>query len=235
MLKKLLPVLFAALLAITLLSGCATVIPTGSVDPGEPSNSPQESDAPESDQEAPALEAGKTAGGKYSNAYFGFECALDDAWHIADEAEMKQLGLSVAGQSDLVADALESGKTVFDLYATKDGGVISLNVVLSDLGAAYSLLPGDTVTVGESEIEQEKTSLANLGFTNLLGEIDTAEFAGKTCTLICFTADLPTESATFPYYQRQIMFRRGRYLATVTAASLSQDSTSDILNLFKAS
>lgn len=97
---------------------------------------------------------GTVSGGTYTNRFAGISCTLDDSWYFYTDEQIDELnGFVRESTSDEELKArLESSSSVQDMYAASTDGLMTINVVFTNMG----LLGGSTVTpqdVAELSVE----------------------------------------------------------------------------------
>ena len=123
---------------------------------------------------------GTVSGGTYTNRFAGISCTLDDSWYFYTDEQIDELnGFVRESTSDEELKArLESSSSVQDMYAASTDGLMTINVVFTNMG----LLGGSTVTpqdVAELSVEQVPAALESYGFTDVTAQLTTVDFAGQ--------------------------------------------------------
>lgn len=239
--KKLMALILALLLVLSL--GSCGGSPSGTVTPAESSEpeqaaEPVETEEPEqaAEPEEPAqpeeaLEIGTVQGGTYTNEFLGITCTLGEEWTIASEEELLDMaGLTADAIADEdLAETIQNSGLIYDFYATAQDGLISLNVVIEDLGVLYGLALDEN---GYLEASQEELAQAmeSIGLEDGEVTIGTMTFAGQDhgCSQVVGTL------YEVPFYETQVCVKVGNYMAVVTAASFQEDVTGDLLGMFTA-
>jgi len=172
---------------------------------------------------------GSTQGGVYTNEYFGLGCTLDEVWTISSKEEILAL-LNSAAQASTDADLaqmLKESGSMYDLYALADEGLVTLNIIIEDMGLLY----GNTMSEEEYvsiAVGQLVPALEAVGYTNATVQQTTHTFAGASHSGTVLYAEL--EGA--PFYEQQVCLKKGNYMMIVTAVSYFEDITADILAMF---
>lgn len=143
---------------------------------------------------------GTVSGGTYTNRFAGISCTQDDSWYFYTDEQIDELnGFVRESTSDEELKArLESSSSVQDMYAASTDGLMTINVVFTNMG----LLGGSTVTpqdVAELSVEQ----VPAVAVSAMNGDIATYELlvclkAGNysfSVTLCSFTEDVTADMA----------------------------------------
>ncbi|MBQ8974608.1 MAG: hypothetical protein IJ072_02655, partial [Oscillospiraceae bacterium] len=125
------------------------------------------------------LEIGQVVGGKYENKFFGIGCDLDENWTFYTEDQLAELSgfVSESLDNNTAKSKLDSGSTVFDMYAYADEGLESVNIVMENLGVLYGNILDENAYVTAS-MDQLSKALEGQGYENVSCESTTVNFAG---------------------------------------------------------
>ena len=123
---------------------------------------------------------GTVSGGTYTNRFAGISCTLDDSWYFYTDEQIDELNGFVreSTSDEELKTRLESSSSVQDMYAASTDGLMTINVVFTNMG----LLGGSTVTpqdVAELSVEQVPAALESYGFTDVTAQLTTVDFAGQ--------------------------------------------------------
>ncbi len=188
--------------------------------------------------EAPTTEATEGApilsivdGNTYINEALGYALVLGEEWTVADEAGLAQMaGLTADLLNDETArENLKNGVTMYDFYASKDGGMSTLNVTIA-ANTASALTLMDEQTMLDLTISMTKDALEASGFENLTMETAPITFAGEEHLCIELSATI----SGLTVYERLMMFATEECVYTLTACSFNEDLTADYLAMFIA-
>ena len=143
---------------------------------------------------------GTVSGGTYTNRFAGISCTLDDSWYFYTDEQIDELNGFVreSTSDEELKTRLESSSSVQDMYAASTDGLMTINVVFTNMG----LLGGSTVTpqdVAELSVEQ----VPAVAVSAMNGDIATYELlvclkAGNysfSVTLCSFTEDVTADMA----------------------------------------
>ncbi len=207
--KKILAILMA-LMMLASLFGCAAVTPTGEVAENR---------------------LGTIENGVYKNEFFGITAKLDADWTIASEERLAELvGLTADAITDeAISKQLEESGVAFDLYASTDDDLTTLNVCIENIGLLYGAAM-DESAYADAALGNLVTSLESIGLEDVTTEKATVPFAGKERVSIAIHAT----TSGIDFYETLVILKQGNYIATVTASSYFKDVSSDILDNFTA-
>ncbi|MBR1930037.1 MAG: hypothetical protein IJ833_00985 [Lachnospiraceae bacterium] len=191
----------------------------------------EETDAEDAETEDSdeTVSKGSVQGGTYTNEFLKFGCAFDDEWTIAGDEELLSLSGFVADALDNESykAAIEKNGMVYDLYASRNGGLESVNIVLQDAGILFQAVATEEAVV-EASMSQLEDALGSMGFEDLTSNAITRTFAGKEHAGLTVQGNYQGMAM----YEQQVCIKVGNYLAVVTAASYNEDTTDSILDMF---
>ena len=234
--KKLLALILALALVFAL-TACGSD-PKGSVTQDDstatpaPANEPEATPEPEPED---SVEMGSMNGGTYSNTFVGIGCKLDDTWTYYSDDEIIALnGLMVESIDDEeLAQQLSESESFYDMFASKDDGLFSVNVVLENLGLLY----GHTLDASgyiDIAMESLEDQLAIMGINTTTCEKVSFDFCGKQTDGIYIVGTMNVEGFEVEMFQRMACVKAGSYMTCITACSYFEDITTDILDMFYA-
>lgn len=242
--------ILAALLALSMLlalSACAqnpggTITPQETTAPAatdgpaqDATDFPEHTDPPQttapSSGEAETSLFGSIQGGTYENAFLGIGCVLDSNWSIATDEEMAQLNGIVADAitDEVLSEAIQNSGVVYDLYATADQGLVSMNIVLENLGVLYGIAM-DEETYVNSSLDQLKTALTSMGMTDVTVEATTVKLAGADHAAV----QVHGLYQDVDFYELVVCVKADTYMAAVTVGSYYEDVTDTVIDMFYA-
>jgi hypothetical protein len=174
---------------------------------------------------------GDSEGTEYVNDTLNLKFTLPEGWSFFSEEQMKQLNAMVGDSFDneQVADAIKSGKAFIDMYAGASDQMHNVNIVLTDAKINVEEAGGLDVVMSDAVIAQTKSSLEGQGMTNVNIERSTASFLGKEDTPVF---KITAEMNGVQVNETMAFAINGRYLASITATAINDDTTQDILNAF---
>lgn len=179
---------------------------------------------------------GGIVGGKYENAFFGIGVELDENWTFYTKEQLAELdGVTAAAMTDEnVAKSLESGKTAFDMYAYAEDGLISINVVMENLGVLYGKIL-DESAYADAAMPQLAPALEEQGFSDVTCEKQAITFAGAEHQAVKIHGLYKVDDSTsFDFYKLLVCVKSGDYMAVVTFGSSFEDITTDLASAFYA-
>ena len=174
---------------------------------------------------------GVISGDCYTNEAFNFKFQPECCFEFATDEEMLETNDMEGGQwtDEAKKAAIGKGKTFYDLYATSEDPYQTVIVILKDAifdvqaaGGLETLMDEDVRASVEKELEGE-------GYENCKVEKSTVNFLGDpNAPAFKITADL----YGMKVYETMVFVVNGHYFATITTASLEEDSTQTILDSF---
>ena len=185
---------------------------------------------PEQEAEKKEYAAATVENGVYTSEFAGLTATLDQNWQVLTQEEIAQIaGLTAAMVTDEdLKNALNSGETVYDLYAMTATGA-TVNITVGDLGLIYGKLL-DMKTLAQSVADQLVPAFTSMGFENTTAEIATVPFAGAQETAVVVSGQLQGVNM----YEVLVCKKVGNYVYTITACTYGEDGTADILALFQS-
>lgn len=203
--KKMIPVLLAALLMAMILSGCEA--------------KPQ------------PFVSGNVSGRTYENAQLGLQCIAPADWVYLTEAELLQLSevelTEEGGEKDAQLTAhLVAGGNVQDMYVMTEDGLQTINVMLTRIDpTAQELTLAEFADLGRAESEEVYSAM---GITEVETQREQVLFLNESCEAI----RLSGAYADVPLYSLQLCMERGEYICVVTFNSFVEDTTGMMIKFF---
>lgn len=183
----------------------------------------------ENEDESFAL--GTIDGNSYINEFFGIACEFDSAWEVLDRAGLDEMsGLT----SELIPEGkyrelLENSNVIYDLYASADGGLNTVNGNITKLNPIQALLIDEDAMVDQS-MSMIPDLLSQQGLTVTSCEKVTVTLAGLEHPGILVVADY----SGFAFYELITVIQSGSFYYCLTSASLMEDNTGAIFEMFTA-
>lgn len=176
-----------------------------------------------------SFQLGTINGGVYENSYLGVGISLDDSWSIYDQEQLAQLVGWTAEQYDdeKYAEQIKNADIFYDLFASADNGLVSINVIIQNLGLLYGTVMDEDKLV-DMTLEQMNEQLQSAGFSDISAEKVTVNFAGAECAGIKASSIYQDTD----YFTQQVFIKHGKYMAIFTVSSFFEDITGDILSQF---
>lgn len=241
--KTAVSILLAA--ALALLTACGGGSSSGGTSPFAPAGqtqkptdaaTPPETQAPAVPDDAdvpsdPLLGVYSASTNTYENKFIGIGCQLDADWEVFDEAAIAELnGLMMDAMTDeALAEQMENSGTFMPFYAQAEGGYVTLNITLENLGLLYGSMLEEK-DYAELAVQQLPAALESLGLSDITTEVTTAVFAGGQHAAISLSGTMQDVE----FHELMICMKVNRYIANITAASYFTDVTGDVLDLFYA-
>ncbi len=175
---------------------------------------------------------GTVSGGTYTNRFAGISCTLDDSWYFYTDEQIDELNGFVreSTSDEELKTRLESSSSVQDMYAASTDGLMTINVVFTNMG----LLGGSTVTpqdVAELSVEQVPRCAGELWLHGRDAQLTTVDFAGQKNVPAVAVSAMNGDIAT---YELLVCLKAGNYSFSVTLCSFTEDVTADMAALFTA-
>ena len=176
-----------------------------------------------------SFQLGTINGGVYENSYLGVGISLDGSWSIYDQEQLAQLVGWTAEQYDdeKYAEQIKNADIFYDLFASADNGLVSINVIIQNLGLLYGTVIDEDKLV-DMTLEQMDEQLQSAGFSDISAEKVTVNFAGAECAGIKSSSIYQDTD----YFTQQVFIKHGKYMAIFTVSSFFEDITGDILSRF---
>lgn len=174
---------------------------------------------------------GETQGNSYASELLGIRASFGDPWYVLSPEETVQvMGIVADGVGEgALADQLRSAGSTCDLYAVAlDDSGDNVNIQLEDLGAltGFLLTPKQ---YAQAALPQLTAALEQAGFQKIAIETEDYEFAGRSRVSFLLTGEVNG----VPVYERMVLVKSGRYMATVTAFSMQAEHLDPILACFE--
>lgn len=183
-----------------------------------------------------SFETGSNQNGEYKNSFLGIGCKLDENWTLLSDEEIKMNNESTSAiLGDDYSKALENGATLIDMMATYSNATDSVNVSISSVSLQGALVDIDTYAEATAPMFEEP--MAAMGIQNLVTRVIDYKFAGIDCKAVSMHGMLSvalddTSSIDVDIYEKVVMFKKGTYVASVSACSFFEDHTDEYLSLF---
>ena len=185
------------------------------------------------EQAEPDFVPGFRSGGVYENRYFGLCCTLDDYWTFLSDAELLKLaGLSIDELDDeSLKEILGNSDVIYDMYASADDGLETVNVVIEKLSLLNSTIY-DEKSYADAAVEGLEASTAAMGVSDAVIESGTEFFAGAMHPIIRISGTL--DGTDVGFFEKVICLKRGSYVCCITCSSCFEDITDTISAAFSA-
>ncbi len=165
----------------------------------------------------------------YVNNDIGVSATFDSDWTVSPRSELATLTGVVADNmnDEQLAELIRQSQTFFDLSASSNDLLRSVNIVYEDLGAVNGLLISEEEYLDASFASIE-ASAESIGYTESTITKTTASIAGKSHPAVAIKGTI----SGIQVYQLQLCIKSGRYILVLTCTSYLDDVTGDILGMF---
>ena len=174
---------------------------------------------------------GYLSGRTYINEFVGVQATLNEAWTIADDTYLSQLsGITADAIKDqALAEQLRDSGIAYALFASADDGLVTLNMVIEDLGLLYGTILSEQ-SYAEMSVGGLKDGLTGMGMEEVTVEVVKVNFAGQE------HAGLQVHGIVsgVDFYELLVCVKVDSYMVSVCAASYYENITGNILDLFTA-
>lgn len=149
----------------------------------------------------------------YENAFLGIGCKLNDDWYT-DIEESEQ---------ELVSDE----GIITDFLAATDDATQHIKIIVQDMGLVYGAVM-DEKSMIDSALAGVEQGISEMGGEKVSIKTTEVDFCGDTH----YAYDCNYERSGMPIYQKQIYFKKGKYLAVITLSTYLENTTDDLVKLF---
>ena len=180
-----------------------------------------------------AFALGTISEGTYVQPFFHMQADLSDPWSSYDREQMADVNtlFADAGDDRQIKKIIDEGNPYLDIIAYNSMAAETVNVSITKMPGSSNLTDvSEYIETLYPDIEEQ---LGEQGLSNIHVEKTVAAFLGEEMTATLISADSPVdESSTYPYYELQVYVKQGRYVACVTATSMIQNTTQEVLSRF---
>ena len=180
-----------------------------------------------------AFALGTISEGQYVQTFFHMQAELSDPWSFYDREQMAEANTLFADAADDsgIKKIIDEGNPYLDMIAANSMAAETVNVSITKMPGSSNLTDvSEYIETLYPDIEEQ---LSAQGLSNIHVEKTVAAFMGEEMTATMISADAPVdESSTYPYYELQVYVKEGRYVACVTATSMIQNTTQEVLDQF---
>ena len=164
----------------------------------------------------------------YWNETMKIGCALDETWYFYSEEEiMETNGLTADMLEGEIAEMIENGGTLTDMFAQNLETGATVNVVFERVSLANSLLYNEKSYIDASTATLEE-ALAQLGIEDVACTIQEAEFMGQTHMILQITG----QYSGVPVYEQVAVVKDGRNFTIVSVFSMLEGEAEEVLSCF---
>lgn len=164
----------------------------------------------------------------YWNETMKIGCALDENWYFYSEEEILEAnGLTADILEGKIAEMIENGGAITDMFAQNLETGATLNVVFERVSLANSLLYNEKDYI-EASISTVEDAFAQLGIENVELTIQDMEFMGETHCAVLITGLY----GDVPVYEQVAVVKDGRNFIVVTIFSVMEGEAEEVLSGF---
>lgn len=164
----------------------------------------------------------------YWNETMKIGCALDETWYFYSEEEiMEANGTTAEVLEGEIAEMIENGGAITDMFAQNLETGATLNVVFERVSLANSLLYNEKNYI-EASIPTVEDAFAQLGIENVELTIQDMEFMGETHCAVLITGLY----SDVPVYEQVAVVKDGRNFIVVTIFSVLEGEAEEVLSCF---
>lgn len=164
----------------------------------------------------------------YWNETMKIGCALDETWYFYSEEEiMETNGLTADMLEGKIAEMIENGGAITDMFAQNLETGATVNVVFKRVSLANSLLYNEKNYIEASTATVEE-ALTQMGIENVELTIQDMEFMGETHCAVLITGLY----SDVPVYEQVAVVKDGRNFIVVTIFSVLEGEAEEVLSCF---
>lgn len=164
----------------------------------------------------------------YWNETMKIGCALDETWYFYSEEEiMETNGLTADMLEGKIAEMIENGGAITDMFAQNLETGATLNVVFERVSLPDSLLYNEKNYI-EASIPTVEEALTQMGIEDVAFTVQEAEFLGETHTILQITGLY----SGVPIYEQVAVVKDGRNFIVVTIFSVMEGEAEEVLSCF---
>ena len=164
----------------------------------------------------------------YWNETMKIGCARDETWYFYSEEEiMEANGLTADMLEGKIAEMIENGGAITDMFAQNLETGATLNVVFERVSLANSLLYNEKNYI-EASIPTVEEAFAQMGIEDMAFTVQEAEFMGETHMILQITGLY----SGVPVYEQVAVVKDGRNFIVVTVFSVLEGEAEEVLSCF---
>lgn len=175
------------------------------------------------------LSLGLAEGNIYENEFLKIGFNLIEGWTFYTEEQIREINnISIDMVDEEIAESLKNANLIYDMYALDSFGN-SVNINLEKLNTVGSAIFSEEEYVNAS-LETLKDALKSMGFTSVTAEATTVTLAGEkhpAVYVVCANEQLTM-------YEKIVCKKVGKYMASITIATVFEDNTDTIISQFYA-
>ena len=164
----------------------------------------------------------------YWNETMKIGCALDETWYFYSEEEiMEANGTTAEVLEGEIAEMIENGGTLTDMFAQNLETGATLNVVFERVSLPDSLLYNEKSYI-EAGIPTLEDAFAQMGIEDVAFTTQEMEFMGETHCVLLITGMY----SGVPIYEQLAVVKDGRNFTVVTVVSVMEGEAEEVLSSF---
>lgn len=160
----------------------------------------------------------------YRNEFFGFQTTLPTGWEVYSFEQTAQLMLDKTLDAEGLKQNLEDTGLTYPFYATKDGGVSSVNIVIEKLNPA-SL---SEQAYAQIAVKSVPAALESIGMSNVSAQVTSITFAGGSHAAV----EVYGEISGTPFYETVACVKSDAYICCITVGSFDSATVQSLLASF---
>lgn len=164
----------------------------------------------------------------YWNETMKIGCALDENWYFYSEEEILEVnGMTAEALDGEIAEIIESGGTLTDMFAQSMKTGANVNVVFERVSLANSLFYNEKSYI-EASFATVEDAFAQLGIEDVEFTIQEMEFMGETHCSVLITGMY----SGVPIYEQVVVVKDGRNFIVVTVFTVLEEELEEVLSCF---
>lgn len=164
----------------------------------------------------------------YWNETMKIGCQLDESWYFYSEEEILAAnGMTADLLEGNIAEIIENGGVITDMFAQSMETGATLNVVFERLSLANSLFYNEKSYI-EASISTVEDTFAKMGIENVEIALQQTDFMGEaheSCVITGLYNDVPI-------YEQVVVAKSGRNVIAVTVFTVTEEEMEEILSSF---
>lgn len=164
----------------------------------------------------------------YWNETMKIGCQLDESWYFYSEEEILAAnGMTADLLEGNIAEIIENGGVITDMFAQNMETGATLNVVFERLSLANSLFYNEKSYI-EASISTVEDTFAKMGIENVEIALQQTDFMGEaheSCVITGLYNDVPI-------YEQVVVAKSGRNVIAVTVFTVTEEEMEEVLSSF---
>lgn len=185
-----------------------------------------EEEISEEDASEAEFSMGNTDGTNYESSFIGLGYQLNEGWSFYTDEQIMELNNATADMAGEEYQELMSEATlIYDMFAADAEGLNNININLEKVNPVQ-LLALDLSQNFEAAVPTMETAYENMGYSNFVYEVSTAEIDGKEVDTLHITVSINDVNV----YQTLFAVKCNGYLANVAVTTYFEDNTAQVLD-----